>query len=102
MDPYQEQINAFCKRLAAVRTTQGISAEQLSLDLGQDKGYIAAIESGAQVPTLEAVFAICQRLSIAPALLFADETPLAAQILALPEEQCAQVAEALRTLLDQA
>ncbi|MCR5004479.1 MAG: helix-turn-helix transcriptional regulator [Clostridiales bacterium] len=96
MDQIQEQINAFCQRLQMLRTEKGISQEQLSLDLGKEADYIASIESGAQVPSLETIFAICHHLDAAPSLLFDDEALLAARILALPEEQRAAVLEQLQ------
>ena len=87
MDQIQEQINAFCRRLAALRTEKGISPEQLSLDLGKEAAYIASVENGTELPSLETLFAICRHLEITPGLLFDDEALLAAQILALPEEK---------------
>ena len=96
MDQIQEQINAFCRRLAALRTEKGISPEQLSLDLGKEEGYIVSVENGTEQPSLEMIFAICRQLEIAPALLFDDTALLAAQILALPEDQRNQVLNSLQ------
>lgn len=95
MGQIQEQIHAFCHRLKVLRTEKGISPEQLSLSLGKDSSYITSVENGTHVPSLETIFAICHRLDIAPSLLFDDEALLAAQILALPEEQRATILENL-------
>ena len=41
---YEEQ---FSKRLTELRTQKGVSARDMSLSIGQNPGYIRAIESGA-------------------------------------------------------
>lgn len=40
---YEEQ---FSKRLTELRTQKGVSARDMSLSIGQNPGYIRAIESG--------------------------------------------------------
>ena len=44
---YEEQ---FSKRLTELRTQKGVSARDMSLSIGQNPGYIRAIESGTAFP----------------------------------------------------
>lgn len=46
---YEEQ---FSKRLAELRTKKGVSARDMSLSIGQNPGYIRAIECGTTFPTM--------------------------------------------------
>lgn len=46
---YEEQ---FSKRLTELRTQKGVSARDMSLSIGQNPGYIRAIESGTSFPTM--------------------------------------------------
>ena len=46
---YEEQ---FSKRLTELRTQKGVSARDMSLSIGQNPGYIRAIESGTAFPTM--------------------------------------------------
>lgn len=51
---YEEQ---FSKRLAELRTKKGVSARDMSLSIGQNPGYIRAIECGTTFPTMSNFFA---------------------------------------------
>ena len=53
---YEEQ---FSKRLAELRTKKGVSARDMSLSIGQNPGYIRAIECGTTFPTMSNFFYIC-------------------------------------------
>ena len=50
---YEEQ---FSKRLTELRTQKGVSARDMSLSIGQNPGYIRAIESGTAFPTMANFF----------------------------------------------
>mgnify|MGYP001224140068 len=52
---YEEQ---FSKRLTELRTQKGVSARDMSLSIGQNPGYIRAIESGTAFPTMANFFYI--------------------------------------------
>lgn len=66
---YWNRIN-FGLRLAMLRNERGISARQLSLDLGYNKNYIYSIESGRNFPTMNGFFEICHYLDIDPGNFF--------------------------------
>lgn len=68
----------FGLRLAKLRQQKGISARQLSLDLGQNKNYINSIESGKNFPTMSGFIAICEYLHITPSDFFNtdDQNPV--------------------------
>ena len=56
----------FAQRLSYLRTSKGISARDMSLSLGQNPGYINAIENRKAFPTMSSFFAICDYLEISP------------------------------------
>lgn len=58
--------HSFGLRLAKLREAAGISARQMSLDLGLNKNYINSIESGKNYPALEGFFNICDYLHVDP------------------------------------
>ncbi|MDD7402821.1 MAG: helix-turn-helix transcriptional regulator [Butyribacter sp.] len=60
----------FGLRLAKLRESRGISARQMSLDMGQNKNYINAIETGNNFPTMNNFFTICEYLHITPQRFF--------------------------------
>ena len=66
-------------RLAALRTDMGISARQLSRELGHSPSYINAIENHRRELSLEGFLAILACLQVTPALFFSDDDPAARQ-----------------------
>ena len=60
----------FAMRLATLRTKKNVSAREMSLSIGQNKGYINHIESGQGTPSLSGVFYICEYLGITPSQFF--------------------------------
>ena len=60
---YEEQ---FSKRLAELRIKKGVSARDMSLSIGQNPGYIRAIECGTTFPTMSNFFYICEYLNVTP------------------------------------
>ncbi len=75
MENYTITKKEFGLRLAKARETRGISARQMSLDIGQNKNYINSIETGRNYPSMNNYFDICNYLNIPPThLLYADES----------------------------
>lgn len=58
--------NEFSKRLSRLRIEKNISAREMSLAIGQNPGYINAIENGKAFPTMTTFFFICDFLGITP------------------------------------
>ena len=56
-----------------LRLKKGISEYQLSLELGQNRGYIQAISSGRALPSMKQFLNICEYFEITP-LQFFDAT----------------------------
>ena len=61
---------AFIKRLTELRMSQGVSARDMSLSLGQSPGYINNIENGVNLPSMSMFFYICDYLKITPKEFF--------------------------------
>lgn len=64
---YEEQ---FSRRLSELRMQKGVSARDMSLSIGQNPGYIRAIECGIAFPTMSNFFYICEYLHITPKEFF--------------------------------
>ena len=60
-------------RITQLRMEKGISEYQMSLELGQNKGYIQAISSGRSVPSLQQLLKICSYFEVAPQDFFDTE-----------------------------
>ncbi|MCD8046792.1 MAG: helix-turn-helix transcriptional regulator [Clostridiales bacterium] len=60
----------FSMRLAQLRAKLNISARDMSLSLGQNPGYINAIENGKAFPTMSSFFYICEFLNVTPCEFF--------------------------------
>ena len=67
---YDEQ---FKSRLIELREQKGVSARDMSLSIGQNPGYIHAIESGKALPSMSGFFYICDFLNISPKDFFDTE-----------------------------
>ncbi len=61
------------ERITKLRMEHNVSEYQLSLDLGFSKGYIQAISSGNILPSLGALYKICEYFEITPEQFFAGE-----------------------------
>lgn len=72
--PFTEP-DTFGLRLARLRGEFGVSARQMSLDLGQNESWINRIENGKIYPSLQGFFNICDYLHITPKEFFDDELP---------------------------
>ena len=58
------------ERIAQLRTSTGVSARDMSLSLGQNAAYINRIENGKSLPSLQALFWICDYFQITPQQFF--------------------------------
>lgn len=72
--PYTEP-ESFGLRLAKLREELGISARQMSLELGQNESYINRIENGKIYPSLQVFFYICDYLHVTPKEFFDEDLP---------------------------
>ncbi len=80
MDNLDNSYRISCKEfgltLAKLRESKGVSARQMSLDIGQNKNYINAIETGNNFPNMSNFFSICEYLHITPQRFFqAKDSP---------------------------
>lgn len=62
----------FYQRLVQLRTEKGVSARDMSLSLGQNPGYINALENRNGFPSMQIFFYICEYLGVTPAEFFDD------------------------------
>ena len=60
----------FPLRLAQLRTKKGVSARCMSLEIGQNSGYISNIEGKKALPSMSSFFFICEYLDISPSDFF--------------------------------
>lgn len=60
----------FATRLSQLRVQKQRSARDISLELGQNSGYINNIENGKSLPSMSMFFSICECLEINPADFF--------------------------------
>ena len=60
-------------RITQLRMEKGVSEYQMSLDLGQNKGYIQAISSGRSLPSLQQFLKICNYFDLTPMEFFDTE-----------------------------
>lgn len=60
------------ERITQIRIEHKISEYQLSLDLGFSKGYIQAISSGNIMPSMTALYKICEYFEITPTQFFSE------------------------------
>ena len=71
-------------RITQLRIQKGVSARDMSLSLGQSSNYINQIENGKALPSLSALFYICEYFQISPQQFFdegdADPNKLSALI----------------------
>lgn len=64
----------FASRLSTLRASKGVSAREMSLDLGQNKSFINSIESKINYPTMENFGYICDYLNVTPSQFFDENT----------------------------
>ena len=64
--------NIVAKRVRMLRKQKGVSAHSMSLDIGQNIGYISTIEKGKSLPSMSGFFYICEYFGITPQEFFDD------------------------------
>jgi len=90
------------ERITKLRVEHNISEYQLSLDLGFSKGYIQAISSGNILPSLTALFKICDYFEITPEQFFSgsnSDTKLLNDLLEALREMTTEEQSALYNFL---
>lgn len=61
-------------RITELRLKKNVSEYQMSIELGQNKGYIQAISSGKALPSMTQFLRICDYFEISPLQFFDSET----------------------------
>ena len=77
---FEDYFDKFYKRLAELRKLKGVSAREMSLDIGQGENYIGQIERRLSLPSLNGFFYICEYLNISPRDFFDDDNELPTQL----------------------
>ena len=97
----------FAHRLAQLREEKGVSAQDMSLSLGQSESYINKIENRRSMPSMPVFFYICDYLQVTPRDFFDDgmvsptKTQRLAQALGkLPPEQAEHILQLVRDLTE--
>lgn len=67
-------LKEFSLRLSQLRLSKGVSAREMSLDIGQSQNYINHIENGAAFPSMTVFFYICEYLGVTPSEFFDTES----------------------------
>ena len=70
---YEDYFGRFVDRLKRARKKKGVSAKDMSLEIGQNEGYISQIERGHTLPSLSGFFYICEYLGVNPKYFLDDE-----------------------------
>ncbi len=60
-------------RITELRIKKNVSEYQMSLELGQSKGYVQGISSGRAMPSMTQFLNICDYFEIEPVQFFAPE-----------------------------
>lgn len=60
-------------RLAKLRGEKGVSAREMSLQIGQNSSYINRIENRKSMPSMQGFLYICEYLGVTPAEFFAED-----------------------------
>lgn len=66
----QKAINAFAKRIKALRKEKGLSQYQLALEADIDRSQIILIEKGEINTTISTIYALADALGVKPKDLF--------------------------------
>lgn len=64
----------FAKRLSEIMDNNNRTARNVSLNIGQNSGYINSILNEKAYPSMEVFFKICEELNISPVDFFDTET----------------------------
>lgn len=61
------------QRIYKLRKQKGVSAREMSLDLGQNENYINMIENKKTLPSMRTFYYICEYLNVSPKEFFDTE-----------------------------
>lgn len=70
---YQDYLDFFSQRLDKLRKAKGVSAQEMSLSIGQCRSYIGALERKHSLPSMSVFFQLCDYLKITPKDFFNEE-----------------------------
>ena len=73
MVEYKDYENFIATRLYQLRNQKDVSAREMSLAIGQHKGYITQIENGQSDPSIQGLYYICEYFGITPEEYFAED-----------------------------
>lgn len=68
------ELKEFSLRLSQLRLRKGVSAREMSLDIGQSQNYINHIENCVAFPSMTVFFYICEYLGVTPSEFFDTES----------------------------
>ena len=60
------------KRLVKLRELKGVTAREMSLDIGQNPSYINRIENQKSMPSIQGLYYICEYLKVTPGEFFME------------------------------
>jgi len=81
-----ETLAFIARRTQQLRDTQGVSARDMSLSLGQNTGYINKIETKQAKPSIDGLVYICEYFNITLAEFFDEGTEQPLKVKALLTE----------------
>ena len=61
------------KRLAKLRELKGVTAREMSLDIGQNPSYVNRIENQKSLPSIQGLYYICEYLKVTPSEFFTED-----------------------------
>jgi len=67
------KLSSFGERLAKLRIAKGVSAREMSLDIGRNENYINKIENSKIFPAIPRFFEICEYLGISQIDFFDED-----------------------------
>lgn len=86
-------------KITQLRLEQNISEYKLSLELGQNKGYIQSISSGRALPSMSVFFNICDYFNITPCEFFNENAPSSPEYREASDLLAAMEPEKIKALL---
>ena len=74
------------ERIIQLRLKKGVSANDMSISIGQNRNYISRIENRRHIPSIPGLFYICEYFQISLAEFFREnkpQSPLVSETIAL-------------------
>ena len=91
------------KRLVKLRELKGVTAREMSLDIGQNPSYINRIENQKSMPSIQGLYYICEYFKITPGEFFTEsnENPtLANELSEKIRKMSPMQMESLKSIID--